>query len=245
MRTQTRLSELEAQAHRLLAAGEHTGGPLSQRSASDLAAHLAILAALRGRPAQLHAVGERPGTTASTSRSTRRRLRAPRLLQALAGHVPRAKQPEDYRDFLLQRVETNYLAAALMVPEDDAVAFLTEAKDKRELSVEDLRDAFAVSYETAAHRFTNLATQHLGIPVHFLKVHESGTISKAYENDNAAFPTDVLRGGGQTGVPANGAPAACSTPRTGSARSTSTPTSRTAPTGAPPASSPPRRARSR
>ena len=31
-----------------------------------------------------------------------------------------------------------------MVPEDDAVAFLTEAKDKRELSVEDLRDAFAV-----------------------------------------------------------------------------------------------------
>ena len=114
------------------------------------------------------------------------------LLQALAGHVLGAKQPKDYRDFLLQRVETNYLAAALMVPEDDAVAFLTEAKDKRELSVEDLRDAFAVSYETAAHRFTNLATQHLGIPVHFLKVHESGTISKAYENDNAAFPTDVL-----------------------------------------------------
>jgi hypothetical protein len=28
--------------------------------------------------------------------------------------------------------------------------------------------------------------------VHFLKVHESGAISKAYENDNAAFPTDAL-----------------------------------------------------
>jgi hypothetical protein len=49
-----------------------------------------------------------------------------------------------------------------------------------------------VSYETAAHRFTNLATEHLGIPVHFLKVHSSGTISKAYENDGAQFPTDPL-----------------------------------------------------
>jgi hypothetical protein len=28
--------------------------------------------------------------------------------------------------------------------------------------------------------------------VHFLKVHESGTILKAYENDSAAFPTDAL-----------------------------------------------------
>lgn len=79
-----------------------------------------------------------------------------------------------------------------MIPEDDAVAFLTGARDRRELSVEDLRDAYAVTYETAAHRFTNLATEHLGIPVHFLKTHESGAISKAYENDDAQFPTDVL-----------------------------------------------------
>ena len=33
---------------------------------------------------------------------------------------------------------------------------------------------------------------HLGIPVHFLKVHESGTITKAYENDDVNFPTDRL-----------------------------------------------------
>ena len=31
--------------------------------------------------------------------------------------------------------------------------------------VEDLRDVFSVSYEMAAHRFTNLATHHLGLPV--------------------------------------------------------------------------------
>jgi XRE family transcriptional regulator, fatty acid utilization regulator len=193
MRTQNNyFPELEAQARELLATVEHTGGPLSQRVASDLAAHLGF---------SLHYVGDLPNSTRSVSDLKHHRIYLkinaggdPRtvLLQALAGHVLGAKQPRDYRDFLLQRVETNYLAAALMVPEDDAVAFLTEAKDKRELSVEDLRDAFAVSYETAAHRFTNLATQHLGIPLHFLKVHESGTISKAYENDNAAFPTDVL-----------------------------------------------------
>ena len=49
-----------------------------------------------------------------------------------------------------------------------------------------------MSYETAAHRFTNLATRHLGIRVHFLKVHESGTITKAYENDDVNFPADRL-----------------------------------------------------
>ena len=48
------------------------------------------------------------------------------------------------------------------------------------------------TYETAAHRFTNLATDHLDVPVHFLKVHDSGVISKAYENDNVVFPTDAL-----------------------------------------------------
>src|SRR5690606_12783397 len=114
------------------------------------------------------------------------------LLQALAAHVLGKQEPKDYPDLLRQRVETNYLAGALLIPEVSAVEFLRHAKDERELSVEDLRDAFATTYETAAHRFTNLATTHLGIPVHFLKAHASGAISKAYENDGAAFPTDVL-----------------------------------------------------
>ena len=71
--------------------------------------------------------------------------------------------------------------------------FLQEAKAERRLSVEDLRDAFAVPYETAAHRFTNLATRHLGIPVHFMKVHEGGTLHKAYENDGVKFPVGPAR----------------------------------------------------
>jgi predicted transcriptional regulator/DNA-binding Xre family transcriptional regulator len=187
-------AELESTARELLAAVRHDGGPLSQRVTSDLAAHLGFA---------LHYVSDLPASTRSVTDLKNGRIYLPvgqsaggdprsYLLQALAGHVLGHQEPTDYADFLRQRIETNYLTGALMIPESSAVAFLTAAKDQRELSVEDLRDTFAVSYETAAHRFTNLATEHLGIPVHFLKVHSSGTISKAYENDNVTFPTDAL-----------------------------------------------------
>jgi predicted transcriptional regulator/plasmid maintenance system antidote protein VapI len=186
--------ELETTARKLLAAVGHPGGPLSQRVASDLASHLGFT---------LHYVADLPTSTRSVTDLRNGRIYLPlgqatgsdprsTLLQALAGHALGLSKPKDYAEFLWQRVETNYLAGALMVPEQSSVEFLSRAKERRELSVEDLRDAFAVSYETAAHRFTNLATQHLGIPVHFLKVYESGVLSKAYENDNVLFPTDAL-----------------------------------------------------
>jgi len=187
-------ADLEQTAASLHAAVGHTGGPLSQRVASDLASHLGF---------SLHYVGDLPGSTRSVTDLRNGRIYVPLgqspdadprsvVLQALAGHVLGHAEPTDYAEFLRQRVETNYLAAALLVPEKGAVEILSAAKDARELSVEDLRDAFGVAYETAAHRFTNLATEHLGIPVHFLKVDSSGIISKAYENDNVAFPTDAL-----------------------------------------------------
>jgi predicted transcriptional regulator/DNA-binding XRE family transcriptional regulator len=187
-------ADLEQTAASLHAAVGHTGGPLSQRVASDLASHLGFT---------LHYVGDLPGSTRSVTDLRNGRIYVPLgqspdadprsvVLQALSSHVLQLGEPHDYAEFLQQRVQTNYLAAALLIPEKGAVEILSAAKDARELSVEDLRDAFGVSYETAAHRFTNLATEHLGIPVHFLKVHESGTISKAYENDSVAFPTDAL-----------------------------------------------------
>lgn len=186
--------ELESIAADLLRAVGHAGGPLSQRVAADLASHLGF---------SLHYVGDLPPTTRSVTDQVNGRIYLPvrqdsgsdprsALLQALAAFVLGKQEPRDFAELLRQRVETNYVAGALLIPEASAVDFLSRAKAARELSVEDLRDAFAVSYETAAHRFTNLATRHLGIPVHFLKVHSSGTISKAYENDGAQFPADAL-----------------------------------------------------
>src|SRR5262249_30549094 len=113
------------------------------------------------------------------------------LLQTLGHFVLGHSAPQDFADFLRQRVEANYFAAAVLVPERQATAFLQEAAEARALSVEDLRDVFAVSYEMAAHRFTNLATHHLGLPCHFVKNDEDGIIYKAYENDGVIFPADA------------------------------------------------------
>ena len=185
-------AELEEHASRILAAVEHPGGPLTQRTASEIAAHLGF---------SLHYVSDLPQSTRSVADIRNGRLylsstvpgrgdsRTP-VLQALASRILGHAEPRSYAEFLRQRVETNYLVGALMVPEKHAASFLQDAKSRRAISIEDLRDAYSVSYETAAHRFTNLATRHLGIPVHFLKVHESGTITKAYENDDVNFPAD-------------------------------------------------------
>ncbi|WP_265520841.1 helix-turn-helix transcriptional regulator [Oerskovia flava] len=187
--------ELEDTARDLLDGVGHTRGPMSQRVAADLAAHLGF---------SLHYVHDLPHSTRSVIDLRHHRVYLPSngmraasdprsaLLQALASHVLDHQEPRDYAEFLRQRVEANYLSAALLLPERDAVKHLRAAKDEREISVEDLRDAFAVSYETAAHRFTNLATKHLGIPVHFMKIHEAGIIHKAYENDGVRFPSDAL-----------------------------------------------------
>ena len=195
--------DLEEQARALLAAVGHGGGPLSQRTAADLASHLGFA---------LHYVHDLPASTRSVTDLAHGRVYLPHhrvagqgdprsvLLQALSSHVLGHVEPQGYAQLLRQRVETNYLTAALLLPFEDAVAFLGRAKHERSLSVEDLRDTFAVPYETAAHRFTNLATHALGIPVHFMKVDGAGTIHKAYENDGVSFPTDAL--GAVEGQPA-------------------------------------------
>ena len=112
------------------------------------------------------------------------------LLQALGHFLLGHQVPRDFADFLRQRVEANYFAAALLMPEIAAVPVLGQAKKNRDLSVEDLVDLFSVSYEMAAHRFTNLATHHLNLPCHFVKNDASGIIYKAYENDGVVFPAD-------------------------------------------------------
>src|SRR3984885_14502581 len=112
------------------------------------------------------------------------------ILQSLGHFLLGHDTPRDFADFLRQRVEANYFAAAVLVPERSAARFLLGAKESRELSVEDLRDVYSVSYEMAAHRFTNLATHHLGLTCHFVKNDEGGIIYKAYENDGLVLPAD-------------------------------------------------------
>jgi predicted transcriptional regulator/transcriptional regulator with XRE-family HTH domain len=113
------------------------------------------------------------------------------ILQALGHFLLGHGTPKDFADFLRQRVEANYFAGAVLVPERAATVFLSDAKDRRDLAVEDLVDVFSVSYEMAAHRVTNLITHHLGVPCHFVKNDASGVIYKAYENDGVLFPADA------------------------------------------------------
>ena len=113
------------------------------------------------------------------------------ILQALGHFLLGHDTPRDFADFLRQRVEANYFAAAMLIPESAATSFLRSAMSRRDLAVEDLVDVFSVSYEMAAHRVTNLITHHLELPCHFVKNDASGVIYKAYENDGVLFPADV------------------------------------------------------
>lgn len=184
--------DLEKEARSMLEAVGYTAGPLSNHVAGDIASHLGF---------SLHFVGDLPHSTRSVTDLKNKRIyltqkgaleHDPRavLLQAIGHYVLGHETPSDYLEFLRQRVNTNYFAAALLMPEKATVEALQSAKQVKMLAIEDIRDAFAVSYETAAHRFTNLATQHLDITTHFQKVHESGIIHKAYENDGVRFPAD-------------------------------------------------------
>jgi predicted transcriptional regulator/DNA-binding XRE family transcriptional regulator len=115
-------------------------------------------------------------------------------LQAVAHRLLQHQAPADYAEFLQQRLEINYFAAACLMPRAQSVRFLTQAKADRDIAIEDFRDAFGVTHEAAALRFTNLATAHLDIRAHFLRVGDDGAVAKAYENDGLRLPTDVTGG---------------------------------------------------
>ena len=111
-------------------------------------------------------------------------------LQAMAHRVLGHPEPSSYAEFLEQRLQINYFAAACLIPEARAVDFLQQAKRNRNLAIEDLRDAFGVTHEAAAHRFTNLATRHLDLTVHHYRADGAGALVRGYENDDLPFPTD-------------------------------------------------------
>lgn len=186
--------DIEALARQALSDAGHAGrGPLTWRAVDDLAAHFGF---------SIEAVADLPPSTRSLTDLRNRRIYVPQrdefgtlttrsvVFQTLGHFVLTHSDPKDFGEFLRQRVEANYFAGAMLVPEDAAVPLLRQAKHDRDLCVEDLAEAFNVSYEMAAHRFTNLATRHLEIATHFVRSDGDGIIWKAYENDDVPFPSD-------------------------------------------------------
>lgn len=185
--------EVERLAARTLRSVGYTSGPLSEALLASMTEHAGLnVRYVTDLPHSVRSIVDLKHRRVYVERSSFG-MHTPRtvLLQTL-GHVLLGhQQPADFAGFLRQRVEANYFAAAVLLPEQEAVPFLRRAKAERDLSVEDLRDSFAVSYEMAAHRFTNLATQHLDLTCHFGKNDEDGTIHKAYENDGLVCPSDT------------------------------------------------------
>jgi predicted transcriptional regulator len=188
------LPAIEDVAERLLEDVGHTTGALTHRSVSRMAQTLGF---------ELVHVHDLPHSARSVTDLANGRIYLPpasipgghglrgMALQAMGHRVLGHENPATYADFLLQRLEINYFAAAVLMPRRQSVEFLAAAKADRNIAVEDFRDAFGVTHEAAALRFTNLATAHLGLEVHFLRVAGDGAVSKAYENDGLRLPVDV------------------------------------------------------
>ena len=169
-------------------------GPLSERHITDLADHFGFrLERARGMPSSARSVTDQQNRIIYIPLREEVDMRSARsvVLQTLGHYALDHGNTRDFADYLRQRVESNYFAAAALIPESPAVDLLRRSYDERQLSIEDLKESFYVSYEMAAHRFTNLATEHLELPVHFLRCDPEGVVSKAYENDGIDYPQDA------------------------------------------------------
>ena len=187
------LPELEAIAEELMLSVGHTEGALTHRAVAVLAEKLGFT---------LMFVDDLPPNTRSITDLENGRIYLPPAsipgghglralaLQAMAHRVLGHERPWNYAEFLQQRLEINYFASACLMPEARTAKFLQEAKAARNLAIEDLRDAFGVTHEAAAHRFTNLATKHIGLQVHFYRTDAAGSLLRGFENDGFPFPTD-------------------------------------------------------
>ncbi|MBJ31207.1 MAG: XRE family transcriptional regulator [Acidimicrobiaceae bacterium] len=177
----------------LAAVGYGGEGPPTERDMEGLAAHHGFtVERVKGMPRTARSVTDTRRRVIYIPQRDDLSVRAARsvVLQTLGHFALQHAETTDFESYLRQRIQSNYYAAAVLIPETAAVGFLGAAKDDGDLSIEDLKERYYVSYEMAAHRFTNLATRHLGIPVHFIRTDPEGTVTKAYENDGVHFPAD-------------------------------------------------------
>lgn len=186
--------EIEAVVSSALEAISYPGaGPLSERHITDLAAHFGFrVERAHGMPSSARSVTDQANRIIYIPLREEVDLRSARsvVLQTLGHYALDHSATRDFGDYLRQRVESNYFAASALIPETPAIDLLRRSYEESQLSIEDLKETFYVSYEMAAHRFTNLATKHLELPVHFLRCNPDGVVSKAYENDGIDYPAD-------------------------------------------------------
>src|SRR5690606_27233695 len=116
------------------------------------------------------------------------------ILQTLAGRLLGHGSATNTVEYLRQRIETAYLATAILVPEESVLDRLGDAMARRDVSIEDVKEIFYVSYEMAAWRFVNLATRHLGMKTHLIVTGPEGTVLKGYSNDGLPFVRDSAGG---------------------------------------------------
>ena len=187
--------EIERVAARALqAAGYGGAGAVSERDLMDLAAHFGFgIARVQDLPSSTRSITDTrqrviyvPQRNNASTR-TARSVVAQTLGRFALGH----RDPSGFEEYVRQRVEANYFAGALLAPEQAVTTVLADAKRRQDISVEDLKEIFYISYEMAAHRLTNLVTRHFGIPVHFQRTDPEGIVWKAYENDGLVLPSDA------------------------------------------------------
>ncbi|MWB99126.1 helix-turn-helix domain-containing protein [Agromyces seonyuensis] len=188
------LPDIEDLAEERVRASGHVTGAVTHREVSVMAEQLGF---------KLIYVDDLPDSTRSITDLANGRIYLPpasipgghglrsMALQAMAHRLLGHERPDSYAEFLWQRLQINYFAACCLMPQAASVEFLAAAKKEKRLAVEDFRDAFGVTHEAAALRMTNLATEHLDMTLHFLRVAGDGALLKGYENDGLPIPTDV------------------------------------------------------
>ncbi|MGQ0521909.1 MAG: helix-turn-helix domain-containing protein [Actinomycetota bacterium] len=187
-------AEIEQVASGALAAVGYEGGAVAERTLSDLVSHFGFsLSRVQDLPVSARAVADLRHRRIYIHQRNALPTRAARsvVLQTLGHFALDHADPADFQQFLRQQVEANYFAGAVLAPERQAVDQLARARSQGDISVEDLKETFYISYEMAAHRLTNLITRHFDIGVHFLRADDDGIIWKAYENNGMPFPTDA------------------------------------------------------
>ena len=190
------LQHVEQAAKLLLSSSGHEGqGAITSRHLNAIVTHMGYTVnPVDDVPVRVRSiVDEDSGVIYLGQRNSLRTRQARKvILQAVAARVLGHSEPATAFDHQRQRLEEAYFAAAVLVPERSAAAALGAAKKERDLTVEDIKERFYVSYQMAAQRFTNLATRHLDIETHFIHSDRHGVVWKAYQNDG--FPLPVLQG---------------------------------------------------